>query len=180
MAIILINGKKRSGKDHFAELLKKEMEEQGKTVEIIAFADSIKDILCLSLGIDIDTFNEYKNDRKSICINGKKYNDVRLFIQKFGTEAMQNAFGRTVWTDLFLKKVELSDADYILAPDFRFKHEFIEGAKTIQVINNFLKSKDSHASEIELDGFKYQYTVDNTGHPDLIPIIRKYVKELDF
>ena len=180
MPIILINGKKRSGKDYFAELLKKELEEQDVSVEIIAFADSIKDILCTSLGIDLDTFNEYKNDREPIVMNGKEYNDVRTFIQKFGTEAMQTAFGKSVWVDVFLKKVEKSFAAYIIVPDFRFKHEFIKGSHTIQVINGYLKSNDSHASETELDEFKFQYQVDNTGHPDLIPIVRKYVKKLGF
>lgn len=178
MPIILINGKKRSGKDHFAELLKKEMEEKGEIVEIIAFADSIKDILCTSLGIDLDAFNEYKNDREPIVIAGKEYNDVRTFIQKFGTEAMQTAFGKTVWVDVFLKKVEKSNSSYIIVPDFRFKHEYIEDSYTIEVINGYLKSKDSHASEIELDGFEYQFTVDNTGHPDLMPFVRKYIKKL--
>jgi hypothetical protein len=180
MPIILINGKKRSGKDYFAELLKEEIEKHDETVEIIAFADSIKNILCISLGVDLDTFNDYKNDREPIIIKGKEYNDVRLFIQKFGTEAMQNALGKTVWVDVFLKQVELSYAPYIIVPDFRFKHEYIKDAHTIKVVNNYIKSKDTHASETELDDFEFQHIIDNTGHPDLKPLVKEYVKKLGF
>lgn len=181
-SIILINGKKRSGKDHNAKLIKEELESRGYTVDIISYADAVKDILCISLGIHVDLFDDLKNDTYDIFAVKDGYQDcplttVRALIQNFGTEAMKKYFGEDVWVRILLSKAYESDANYIIVPDFRFLSEAISDT-TIKIINNDLEDSDSHRSENELNDFEFKYTIDNTGYPDTTDSIKKIVDDI--
>jgi archaellum biogenesis ATPase FlaH len=178
---ILINGKKRSGKDYLAKLLKNEFEKNNYTCKIIAFADPIKEIIAKTFGMSNALLDKFKNNKEKLYVSVKPYEyqeitNFRSILQNFGTEAMQSTFGKTVWVDFLLKNTFYSDKDFIIVPDFRFLSENI-GFKTINIFNKNLEDDgDHHKSENELNDFIFDYTVDNTDHPDLEKKVKTLVK----
>lgn len=179
--VILINGKKRSGKDYFANALKKELENRGYDCEIMAFADSVKDMLCTSLNISLEDFDNYKNSNDSLYVkNDPEFKPVigfRNLIQNFATEAMKPVFGEDVWVRIFLEKVYSSHAKFIIVPDFRFLCEHFSDF-TVKIVNNDLDTSDDHRSENELNDFEFDYTIDNTGYRDISNDVKEYVEYL--
>lgn len=189
--VVLINGKKRSGKDYFANLLKDELNKNGKTADIFAFADPIKDILCTSFNIELRDFDNFKNDPKTFSVDIISHEalevyhitNMREIIQHFGTEAMKKWFGEDVWVKLMLKQIYESEADFVIVPDFRFLVEdlgiiFDINTTPIKIINNDVETNDSHRSENELNNFYFMYTVDNTGYKDLTADVQKITSHL--
>lgn len=164
--IILINGKKGSGKNYLAEKLQKNLKMHNKTSEMVAFADPIKDILCIAFNITREEFDEYKNARTIIRTNNRILTDFRTLIQYFGNDAMKKWFNSDVWVNLFNNHISELDVDYIIVPDFRFEIENVSPIK-LHIFDNALNDNDTHASENELNGFNFIYSVNNTGHPDL-------------
>ena len=163
MKIVLINGKKRAGKDYFAKSLKAELEALDKTVAIFSFADPIKEILAKSLGITIQELDEYKNSNSEIYIKKRKITDARKLLQNFGTEAMKSIFGEDVWVNLLEEKALSLNKDFVLVPDFRFLIEYIS-PYTVKIENKSIDSSDGHKSENELNDFEFNYIIDNTGY----------------
>lgn len=189
MKVILINGKYRSGKDYFAQQLKTALKyKKNKKAEIIRFADPIKNILAITFDCYVEDINKYKNDpdEYNITINDElgpfKELNFREILQKFGTEAMQKVFGKTVWADLLEKELLFLDnagIDYVLVPDFRFKHEYITPSITVNIFNNDIEWNDTHASETELKDFYFDYYVNNTGQPNLSVHIHNFIQYLE-
>lgn len=173
--IILINGKKRSGKDFYASHIVQKLKERGKSAEIMSFADPLKEIICKTFDISLETFNEYKNEKTNLYTQRKKLTgydydsviDFRTLIQRLGTEGIKPIFGESIWADLLYKKAENSESDYVIVPDFRFLSEDIPNYCTIHIINDDVDHNDSHASENELNDFSFDIIVDNTGYPDI-------------
>lgn len=187
MKIILVNGKKRSGKDFFAQTLKTELEKLGKSIEVMSFAGPLKDIIAQTFDITNKQLDDYKNLEQEVGIITKKMSgtdceiltDFRSILQKFGTEAMKNYFGEDVWAELLLKRAQQSNVDFIVVPDFRFFSEELPGAITVKIKNSdFDNSKDMHRSETELDSFEFMYTIDNTGYKDIVPSVKDFITEL--
>jgi hypothetical protein len=182
--IILINGKKRSGKDHFAKVLQKELSSIGKTSEILSFADVPKDILCTALNISKEEFNDFKNSSSELTAEfyGSEIPicNFRKLIQRFATEAMQHYFGEDVWVKLLIERAIKFDTDFILVPDFRFIPEAIDDGITVRIRNDEVdkKCKDEHRSENGLGGFKFNYTINNSGKPDLTDSVREFIKQI--
>ena len=187
MKYILINGKKRSGKDYFAEQLKTELEKNGKSVFVISYADPIKDIISTTLELpmyDLDTFKNnpeeyglelkvYPNNQPQVIYG---YRTIREILQLFGTEAMKKWFGEDVWVQLLKKHSENSGADYVLVPDFRFLSEYLDDSITVKIINNKENDNtDTHRSENELNDFIFDYEIDNTGYVDLTDQIEEFM-----
>lgn len=165
--VILINGKKRSGKDYLAKMLKLELEQQNKTVEIMSYADPIKEILADTFNISVELIDEYKNNFQAIDVAGENLLNFRELLQRFGTEAMKKQFGDDVWVNLLKGKINISTAEYILISDFRFLCEDIsEGfnVTTVNVINKDIIAEDEHSSENELNDYNFDITLDNTGY----------------
>ena len=165
--IILINGKKRSGKDYLANALKLELEQQGHTAEIMSFATPIKEIVADTFGISLELLDDYKNNSQAIDVAGENLLDFRVLLQRFGTEAMKSQFGNEVWVDLLKDKVNKSTAEYILVPDFRFLCEDMHKeftVMTVHIFNNNIVSDDTHASENELNYYSFDIMLDNTGY----------------
>ena len=187
MQLILVNGKKRSGKDYFAQILKGELAKVGKTADVMSFAGPIKEIIAETFDISLQDLDDYKNQARACGISHSKMDgyefekltDFRLILQKFGTEAMKKFFGEDVWVKLLAERAFKSTADFIIVPDFRFLTEDVPGAITVKIKNaNFDNSKDLHRSETELDNFTFMYTFDNTDYPDITKDVQKFVKEL--
>lgn len=187
--IVLINGKKRSGKDYTAELIKKRLEKKGFSAEIIRFADPMKFIVAQTFGIDEEQLDTYKNDTETYGYEIKaypnnqpsatiEYGDFRGILQKFGTEAMKPVFGDDVWPKLLYKRAKKLDVDFVLVPDFRFLVEYKKKATTLKIRHDVLEEQctDTHSSETELNDFDFDFEIDNTGYTDTSDQIKKFVK----
>lgn len=185
MQLILVNGKKRSGKDFFAQILKTELSKLGKNAEVMSFAEPLKCIIADTFDITNKQLDDFKNDAEQVGIirtkmSGTDYEvltDFRLILQRFGTEAMKKYFGEDVWVKLLADRAYKSKADFIIVPDFRFFTEDIGGAITVKIKNaNFDNAGDLHRSETELDNFKFMYTFDNTDYPDISNTVREFAE----
>ena len=184
--IILINGKKRSGKDYFAQLLQKELYSKQKTSAVLSFADPIKDMICTLFCITDNQLDEYKNNSIEYKIDIVKrnlgthsslinYTNFRVMLQRLGTEVLKPWFGEDVWVRLLKEKVDTLNVDYVIVPDFRFKIEHISD-NTIKIFNDEIESNDLHRSETELDDFDFKYVINNTGKPNLEPYVEELVE----
>lgn len=187
--IVLINGKKRSGKDYNAILIKQELESRGYSVSILSFAEPIKTIIAETFGITVEQVELYKNEPSEYGLEIRAYPDnqpscvieyvgMRDILQRFGTEAMKPIFGDDVWASLLYKRAEKSGSDFVLVPDFRFIIEDNINAIKVNVFNNDIESTDTHASETELNDFTFDYYIDNTGQPDLTEQIKEITDKL--
>ncbi len=153
--VILIGHKKRQGKDTFAGYLQKHLEKFDVPTVQTSFAWPMKKIVAEALDVDMETLDSMKN-----C---NSY--YRSMLQNFGSGHMKQYFGDTVWRDLAMKEIEALGEDgfkCVIISDFRFPCEYIDGATTINV-NRDGGNGDSHISETALDGYEYDYTVDNSG-----------------
>lgn len=189
--IIAFNGKKRSGKDYNAKLLKEKLEDNGYSVAIISFAYPIKDIIAKTFNISVDDVELYKNESDEYGLEIKvypnnqpsgviKYIDMREILQRFGTEAMKPYFGKAVWANLTYNKIEEMGCDYSIIPDFRFPEEYREDIITVKVKNDVIdnSSTDSHSSENSLNDFNFNYIIDNTGYCDTNSQLDKLIENL--
>lgn len=189
--IIAFNGKKRSGKDYNAKLLKEKLEDNGYSVAIISFAYPIKDIIAKTFNISVDDVELYKNESDEYGLEIKvypnnqpsgviKYIDMREILQRFGTEAMKPYFGKAVWANLTYNKIEEIGCDYSIIPDFRFPEEYREDIITVKVKNDVIdnSSTDSHSSENSLNDFNFNYIIDNTGYCDTNSQLEKLIENL--
>lgn len=180
--LILINGKKRSGKDYFASMLQEELYKVKKTSEVMSFAGPIKEIISETLDISLSDLDKWKNDAESIIVrdNGhqKIISNFRLILQKFGTEAMKKHFGEDVWQKLLIEKASKSNVDYVIVPDFRFLCEDVPGSITIKIRNDEIEknSTDNHRSENELNDFKFMYTIDNSDYKATTKDVQDFIK----
>lgn len=173
--LILVSGKKRSGKDYSTSLLAGSLCSRGYSVEIKSFAEPMKQILSVIFGVSLGTIETAKNEPHNFPVVMTQSNteskavrfstDMRQIIQRFGSDAMKPVFGDDVWAKLMKQYVESSSADFIIVPDFRFLIEHIDpSATTIRIKCNLAESADQHVSEIELDDFAFDYTLNNDNH----------------
>jgi len=171
--IILVSGYKGAGKDFVSGELYNSL----RNSDVVSFASPMKDILSVVFGISKSTFDEYKNNEELIytanndigvgCIGMKlPVTDFRTIIQKFGSEAMKPVFGDDVWVNLLLKTIDTLSSHYIIVSDWRFINEY-EGVHdlydvvTVRVDDYNLRAGE-HDSENQLDGFQFDYRIDNT------------------
>lgn len=124
--IISISGKMGSGKDTAGEIIKNLLEENvGPSWDIRKFANGVKEVASLILGIDVLQFEnqEFKNSYLPECWNTHKavFTDrsdfhgwevetnrmtVREFLQKLGTEAMRNGLHEDVWVNKLIREYD--------------------------------------------------------------------------
>lgn len=169
--VILVSGKKRSGKDFTASLLRDELIARGKTVAIMSFAEPMKDIIYSIFEVSFTEGEALKNQLEPIDYGFKVDRDtrehsttMRKLLQRFGTDTMKKYFGDDVWSELLYKRAESIDADYVLVPDFRFKCEDHPRATTIRINSNKCDMEDTHPSETELDDYSFDYVLDNSDY----------------
>lgn len=166
--IILISGYKRAGKDTTAQMLKKIFEENQLKVEILSFADTLKNIACIIFDISREQLDEFKNNELPVGWQSKyKFEELTNFRKvhtKIGNDALKPIFGEDIWVKDIQKKIAASNADIIIIPDFRFKIEHINKAITVRVVNDDIVNKETHPSETELEDFNFDVYLDNTGY----------------
>ena len=168
--IIQISGKKRAGKDTLAQFLLSAYQDQGKSVELMSYAEPLKDIAATILNVtptQLDTFKNEPELYKLVTMNKDNFVTVtnyRSVLQLLGSEAMKKWFGPNVWVDLLNHRINQSRADVIIIPDWRFKSEAIQDAVKLRVITH-IESTDTHISEIDLDDYTdFDFYVDNVDY----------------
>lgn len=196
--LILIGGKKRSGKDFTKDFMVDNF--GGGSV---SYADPIKQIIAKTFGITVEELDYYKNEEEKLYTLKKKNKDkdkddyyhqpiinFREILQNFGTDAMKPFFGNNVWAIKAIEQANALNKDIIVIPDFRFIEEYtvaLEESKksnfklvTIKIVNDDIKDEDSHSSEKELEesGFEFDYIIDNTGRPNISPKISEVFESI--
>lgn len=187
--IIMLSGKKRSGKDTTAIIIK----QLDPSVKVVAFATPLKQILAVTLDIPMPILEEWKNDGY-VCMHGIpfegqenadfKVQTYREILQNFGTEAMKPIFGDDVWSKITVDRIkeQFMYTDTVIISDWRFEseYEFIKDAfsesknvahGTAEVLNIELEtwrierpdvlSEDAHTSENSLDNFEFSKIIMN-------------------
>lgn len=94
----------------------------------------------------------------------EKLTDFREILMKIGNEAIKPVFGSDVWQKIMLEKIEKSEADIIIIPDFRFTVEHIQNAVTVRINNSDIINDTDHQSETELIDFDFDMSIDNTNY----------------
>jgi len=160
--VILVSGAKRSGKDFISEKILKSISDSKR----FSFAEPLKQIMADTFNISLEQLDEYKNEAYPVVVNdyqgGVCIGDFRQALQRFGTEAMKTQFGNDVWVDLLIDKLE----PITIVSDWRFKTEYEAVKKVADVVTlrvvDLNASPDGHISERDLDGFNYNFSIDNT------------------
>lgn len=168
--IIQISGKKRAGKDTLAQFLRNIYQDQGKSVEVLSYAEPLKQIAADIMWISIEQLDTFKNDPDSYKIQ-TVHNDTlmsitnyRHLLQTLGSEAMKKWFGQSVWADLLNRRITQSNADVIIIPDWRFKSEVIPESIKLRVLTH-IESTDTHISEVDLDNYTdFNFYIDNRNY----------------
>lgn len=128
MKVIALSGFKRSGKDTTAEILKSIYEEKGRSVEIVAFADAIYEMLSDECGLSPE---ELKSMERTdlVSFEGEECS-IRFALNSIG-EVVKKNMGYDFWLNIVKKKYKESKADYFIVTDVRFKKE-IEWIETLK------------------------------------------------
>ena len=169
-----IGGKKRHGKDTFADALANELRINGRGIWPVkrAFADSLREEVATFIGPRFTDCPGWPNDGLN-CVGLLKdclRSDVpaekepfRLLMQWWGTEFRRGMFGEGYWLkrhqewlQLYLYYCNEEDKVVLLIPDMRFPNEFdyvrTQGGITVKIERSESNNLDSHASETLLEG----------------------------
>ncbi len=163
-----------------------------RKVLVCSFADSLKKICIDVLGLTYEQCNgtdEQKNQLtqyywdnipETVVYPEEGFGPIkeglmtaRELMQLTGTNIMRNMFGRDIWVNATLRKIEKLDAHIVLVPDVRFKSEVealanIDNSYVIRLERSICS--DSHISETELDGYDFEQhgdkvlVIDNRDH----------------
>jgi len=162
--IIQLSGKKRAGKDTVAKYLATALETAyDYKVEVMSFAEPMKEIISTTLGISLEDLDLFKNrnDIYRLRVIDTESNtplhttDCRQILQQFGSESMKKWFGNDVWSNLLNQRIKDSTADVIIIPDWRFEIEEITSSLKIRINSNNCDLNDTHVSEISLDNYEH-------------------------
>lgn len=160
--ILLIAGKKGSGKDYIANFIAEKLNPD--CVDIFKFADVLKEHITDVTGHSREQIDKLKDDSEyKIKIAGKNLT-MREILQQFGDKLRKN-FGNDIFINAMIRKIDASDKDMILVPDFRLPLECYK-LKTYNMSNNEnvvktlliqsdMKNDDEHITENALNDFKF-------------------------
>lgn len=195
--IIAITGEARSGKDTASGYLQKMY-----GYERFAFADPMKDILCTTLGIDLETLDAFKNNPTTHSVTGDFFyisnissdldytftefsTDMRKILQRFGTDSMKKYFGNDVWASLLISRAHLWGCSKVVVSDLRYLNEYevlqmsCEKLTVIRIHKEGTNKNDTHSSEQELNKIPADYEISNNGSiQDLQNKLNKILSEV--
>lgn len=146
MKIITIAGGKRQGKDTTATIIKNLLEQSGYKVEIMYFADDLKDIACNTLNMNRHELEVYKN--RELPVTHKV--NARQFLQRLG-DSIKDLFGEYSLFNKFkdkIRDIELKgDIDFVIVPDRRFTYEILSDKDIKIKVHRYVDGEDNHISE---------------------------------
>lgn len=187
--IIGLNGRLKSGKDTTFKVIKEFVPE----AERISFADKLKDSAAAVLGIDRDTLEELKN-REDFLYTLRGFQDdvpvdllsrvpnfnVRVFLQRYGTEGHRDIFDDNFWVNMALPLDLDHEGKLFVVTDMRFPNEAQRvkdlGGYTIKVVRDTITGHANHPSEQNIDSM-IDYFIDNTGSLDDLRVRTKHMIE---
>ncbi len=187
-----ICGAKRSGKNTFAELVQRELEEY--STKQASWAELVKKSAYESLGFASNLENSiyelwadaFKQGHKIEIINslGETIHSIsgREFLQRYGTEGHREVFGDNFWIDNFWKSNDFQNIDFVFITDCRFDNEAHSvkdnGGIIVKITNkNAESNNDSHDSEKGISDHLIDLTIENNGSIEELEIIAKRFAE---
>ncbi len=165
--IIALHGRAGAGKDTFAEYLSAE-----RHFSRIAFADPLREFLMSqNPWVRNEKTDEFR--RLNYVINAYGWQgykkspygaDLRVLIQRTGTEAGREIINNDVWVNITTERV-LSEKDVIVT-DCRFPNELEAmknlGAQTVKIVRPGERIND-HSSEQDLPDMAFDWLIYNSG-----------------
>jgi hypothetical protein len=198
--IIGIAGSIGSGKDTVGKIIQgltlpipTEREITTSPWQIRKYADKLKEIAALFLGVDRERFEDqdYKNSMlgyqwctdmfHQTCLSSMT---VREFLQRLGTEAVRDNLHRNAWVNALYADYT-DDSNWIIT-DVRFPNEFEavkeRGGVMIKVEReNNPHAKSYHMSEVALDKHGFDYTIHNIGsYEQLVGTVSTIYEDIGF
>jgi dephospho-CoA kinase len=183
--IILVSGKKFTGKDTVANYL---CNKYGYVK--MSFADDLKQKaveVARLFGASVELEDFYNQDKKNDLVDFP-FNDgtctIRKYLQNFGTEFVRNTISADYWVLKVADSIANSEHAKFVIPDIRFPNE-IETLKEIfkdETVNIIRVERvtgfnDTHASETSLDIYKFENTIFNDRTlNDLYETVDDYIK----
>lgn len=168
MKVIAVSGRARHGKDTVANILQKQLEEDGHRVLITHYADLLK-YICT-------TFFNW---------NGDKDDAGRTLLQYVGTDVVRKN-NPDYWVDFVADILNYFEDqwDYVVIPDTRFPNEFNRlkerGLDAVHLrvvrpdfVSPLTKEQQAHPSETALDDVKPDFYIVNDS--DLKTLKRKTI-----
>lgn len=170
--IIALSGYGGSGKDSVADVL---VEEYG--FKRYAWADTLRLAAAalnpiVAVAPDGEIFR-YNDVIELVGYNEAKFMfpEVRVLLQRLGTEVGRNLIGDNVWVDATIARIEreCSLSDNIVITDTRFPNEAeaVTGSFTsgyvVRVNRPGVGPAGDHPSETSLDDYDFDYTIENIG-----------------
>lgn len=168
MKVIAVSGRARHGKDTVANILQKQLEEDGHRVLITHYADLLK-YICT-------TFFKW---------NGEKDEAGRTLLQYVGTDVVRKN-NPDYWVDFVADILNYFEDqwDYVVIPDTRFPNEFNRlkerGLDAVHLrvvrpdfVSPLTKEQQAHPSETALDDVKPDFYIVNDS--DLKTLKRKTI-----
>lgn len=175
MKILLISGKAQNGKDSTSDILKKYFDEKGKKSIVLHYGDYLK-FLC----------------SKYFGWNGKKDEEGRTILQKFGTEKVRNT-APDFWVRSVAQFIDVfrNDYDYFMVADCRFLNEveYMEKffpccvttlrIERLNFDNGLTEEQKNHPSETALDNFDFDYIIKSESGLDKLEVeVNKIINRL--
>ena len=182
--IIGIAGKKCSGKDTLADMLKNKAEEQGVIMLRRGLADALKE----EAADFLTTMTNIPKSHWLECMHGPfrpEKEQLRLLMQWWGTEFRRKMWGENYWTgklDEWIKQQTplVGQTLCVVVPDIRFKNEAdyvkSQAGLVIRILRPETEDGDTHISETELqDTYAWGFTLHNSYD---IPYLEHQVEDL--
>jgi hypothetical protein len=206
MRLIGISGKIGAGKDTVGVIIRQlAITNNGADWDIRKFAGKLKIFASLLTGISIEKFEdqefkktilgpEWGKETKSNPLNAiEPFKDitfvemmsVRDLLQKLGTEAMRDGLHQNVWVNALF--ADFKEDMHWVVTDMRFPNEYKaikdKGGITIRVNRpghgtSMTDLASAHPSETALDGFEFDYTINNDADLEkLISLVREILEK---
>lgn len=172
--IIALSGYGGAGKDSVADVL---VEEYG--FKRYAWADTLRlAAAALNPIVAVDPYGaviHYNHAIEEVGYNEAKfkYPEVRILLQRLGTEVGRELIGDNVWVDATLARIarECDPFDDVVITDTRFKNEAAvvkerQYSYVVRVNRPGVGPAGDHPSEVDLDDYPFDRVIDNDGTLD--------------
>lgn len=178
--LILISGRRYSGKDTLANILRDILKSRGYEAEIASTSVMLKTKFCQEKGLNLDKF-----------LNDRSYKE--LYRDEFSSYVLQTP--QRVNLDAFLNSLNHKNKDFIIISDIRSKYDleklrdmfktlaiWVESNNRERSKRGWIKSKyDDSEFENQLDPKLFDYIIENNNSVldleiNAITIISDYIK----